>query len=170
MKNQNYVYKIFQEDEDNENRFKIMYYVIMIITVFSMFFSPVSVSGSSMEDTFVNRQPLIIFKLFLNIEYNDVLVVYAGDNIPGEKYIIKRVCALPGDLVEIKNGKFYRNKIRITEPYIKEPMSKNQIMSPYYIKNNEVFLMGDNRNQSSDSREYGAFQKKDVYGRVILSD
>ncbi|WP_051188536.1 signal peptidase I [Proteocatella sphenisci] len=169
MKNDKYVYKIFQEDEDNKERFKIMYYVIMIITAFSMVFLPVSVSGSSMEDTFKNRQPLLVFKLFLRYEYKDILVVYAGDNIPGEKYIIKRVCALPGDLVEIKNGKFYRNQIHITEPYIKESMSKNQIMPSHYIKNNEVFLMGDNRNQSMDSREYGAFQKNDVAGKVILS-
>lgn len=169
MKNEKYEYKISQEDEDNNERFKIMYYVISIITIFSMFFLPVSVSGYSMENTYKDHQPLIVFKLFFNYEYNDILVVNAKDRIPGEKYIIKRVCALPGDVVEIKNGKFYRNKIRITEPYIKEPMNVNQFIPPYIIKNNEVFLMGDNRNQSGDSRDYGPFQKNDVVGVVITS-
>ena len=167
MKKDEYIYTIFQEDEDNAERFQIMYYIIFIITVFSIFFSPVSVKGYSMEDTLKNQQPLIVYNFVFNYNYNDILVVYAGNNIPGEKYIIKRVCALPGDKIEIKNGKFYRNDMRINEPYIKEPMSKNQVIPPYIMKNNEIFLMGDNRNQSGDSRDFGPFKIDDVKGRVM---
>ena len=168
MKKDEYIYTVFQEDDDNAERFKIMYYVIFIITLFSIFFSPVAVKGYSMEDTLRNRQPLIVYNFVFSYHYNDILVVYAGNNIPGEKYIIKRVCALPGDKIEIKNGKFYRNDIRISEPYIKEPMSKNQVVPPYIMKNNEIFLMGDNRNQSGDSRDFGPFKTDDVKGRVIF--
>ena len=168
MKKDEYIYTVFQEDDDNAERFKIMYYVIFIITLFSIFFSPVAVKGYSMEDTLRNRQPLIVYNFVFSYNYNDILVVYAGNNIPGEKYIIKRVCALPGDKIEIKNGKFYRNDIRISEPYIKEPMSKNQVVPPYIMKNNEIFLMGDNRNQSGDSRDFGPFKTDDVKGRVIF--
>lgn len=167
MKKDEYIYTVFQEDDDNAERFKIMYYVIFIITLFSIFFSPVAVKGYSMEDTLRNQQPLIVYNFVFSYNYNDILVVYAGNNIPGEKYIIKRVCALPGDKIEIKNGKFYRNDIRISEPYIKEPMSKNQVVPPYIMKNNEIFLMGDNRNQSGDSRDFGPFKTDDVKGRVI---
>ena len=167
MKKDEYIYTVFQEDDDNAERFKIMYYVIFIITLFSIFFSPVAVKGYSMEDTLRNQQPLIVYNFVFSYHYNDILVVYAGNNIPGEKYIIKRVCALPGDKIEIKNGKFYRNDIRISEPYIKEPMSKNQVVPPYIMKNNEIFLMGDNRNQSGDSRDFGPFNTDDVKGRVI---
>lgn len=168
MKKDEYIYTVFQEDDDNAERFKIMYYVIFIITLFSIFFSPVAVKGYSMEDTLRNQQPLIVYNFVFSYHYNDILVVYAGNNIPGEKYIIKRVCALPGDKIEIKNGKFYRNDIRISEPYIKEPMSKNQVVPPYIMKNNEIFLMGDNRNQSGDSRDFGPFKTDDVKGRVIF--
>ena len=168
MKKDEYIYTVFQEDDDNAERFKIMYYVIFIITLFSIFFSPVAVKGYSMEDTLRNQQPLIVYNFVFSYNYNDILVVYAGNNIPGEKYIIKRVCALPGDKIEIKNGKFYRNDIRISEPYIKEPMSKNQVVPPYIMKNNEIFLMGDNRNQSGDSRDFGPFKTDDVKGRVIF--
>lgn len=79
-----------------------------------------------MEDTLRNQQPLIVYNFVFSYHYNDILVVYAGNNIPGEKYIIKRVCT-SGDKIEIKNGKFYRNDIRISEPYIKEPMSKTRL-------------------------------------------
>lgn len=168
MKKDEYIYTVFQEDDDNAERFKIMYYVIFIITLFSIFFLPVAVKGYSMEDTLRNQQPLIVYNFVFSYHYNDILVVYAGNNIPGEKYIIKRVCALPGDKIEIKNGKFYRNDIRISEPYIKEPMSKNQVVPPYIMKNNEIFLMGDNRNQSGDSRDFGPFKTDDVKGRVIF--
>ena len=71
-------------------------------------------------------------------------------------------------LLQFRNGKFYRNDIRISEPYIKEPMSKNQVVPPYIMKNNEIFLMGDNRNQSGDSRDFGPFKTDDVKGRVIF--
>lgn len=160
-------YKINQEDEDNIERFKTMFYVIIVLLIFNVFFSPILVNGYSMENTLKDRQPLIIYKINETYEYNDILVVYGGHNIPNEKYIIKRVLGLPGDLVEIRDGKFFRNKKEILEPYIKEPMETENFMPPYIIPEGQIFIMGDNRNKSGDSRQYGAFLKSDILGKVI---
>lgn len=160
-------YKLNQEDEDNIERFKTMFYVILVILIFNIFFSPIVVNGYSMENTLKNNQPLIIYKLADHYEYNDILVVYSGHNIPEGEYIVKRVVALPGDIVEIHDGKFFRNGKEVTEPYIKEPMETEGYLPTYKIPKGRIFLMGDNRNQSGDSREYGPFLQKDVIGKII---
>ncbi|MGB5823986.1 MAG: signal peptidase I [Proteocatella sp.] len=162
-------YKINQEDEDNIERFKTMFYVILVILTFNIFFSPIVVNGYSMENTLKNNQPLMIYKIVTNCEYNDIIVVYAGHNIPGSTYIIKRVLAVSGDLVEIHDGKFFRNEEEIFEPYIKEPMETEGFMPAYIIPEGEIFLMGDNRNESGDSREYGTFSQKDIVGKIICN-
>jgi len=89
------------------------------------------------------------------------------------KYFIKRVIALPGDTIEIKNNEvtIYNEKfsdgMKLTEPYIKS-WSKN---SPYIkekLKENEYFVMGDNRDNSSDSRVWGVLNRNRITGRVFL--
>ena len=99
--------------------------------------------------------------------YNDIVVVeyHAGD---GKEQIIKRVVGLPGDHLEMKDNQLYRNGQLLKEDYIYEPMVGNEDFS-YDIPEGKIFVMGDNRNNSVDSRMIGYIDfDKDVVGRVFF--
>ncbi len=82
------------------------------------------------------------------------------DDIP----LIKRVIGLPGETIAIKNGIVYINGAPLDEPYILEK-PKNDF-KPYVIPENNIFLMGDNRNNSSDSRYWGPLPVQNVIGKA----
>jgi signal peptidase I len=94
---------------------------------------------------------------------------------PVENVLIKRVIGEPGDTIEVKDGKVWRNGQGLTEPYIKEPMDIDQLGRPDYgvgeplkLKNDELFVMGDNRNHSNDSRFWGPLKRDRVIGKASL--
>ena len=132
-----------------------------------------------------------------NVERGDILVFDATNytNVnPDEKYFIKRVVGLPGDTLFFatngteKNGKKYYdvfvNGVKMEESYIKEPMwydshyptVKETNFYLYFIvpqtkivlQNNQYFLLGDNRNNSTDSRILGPIEGNDLVGKVVL--
>lgn len=80
---------------------------------------------------------------------------------------IKRVIGLPGDTIEITDGVLYRNGEKIEETYILEPMRK-EIPQHYIVPGGTVFVMGDNRNHSVDSREIGAVPIDHILGKAIF--
>ncbi len=81
----------------------------------------------------------------------DVAVFHPPDTYHGNKEdLIKRVVGIEGDLIEVKDGKLYRNNEVIDEPFIKEPIRDN--FEQYRVKKGCAFMMGDNRNDSFDSR------------------
>jgi len=104
---------------------------------------------------------------------------------PKENILIKRLIGLPGDVIEVKegavmvNGKpysaVYRNGQRLNEPYIKEPMDNPQPTSarfaegqPLKLGKDQLFVMGDNRNDSNDSRYWGTLERGRVIGKASL--
>lgn len=129
------------------------------------------VDGPSMLPTFESGQFLIVSRLHYMLgdpEFGDVVVFhYPGD--PEQDYI-KRVIGLPGDMVEIRDTKVYVNKTQLAENYINE-----QACLPTRCRDNiwklgedEYFVMGDNRNRSSDSRSFGPIQRQHIVGEVIF--
>lgn len=79
---------------------------------------------------------------------------------------IKRVIGLPGDVVEIKDGAVYRNGKRLNEPYIRKPIQYT--MEPVTVPRGMLFVLGDNRNNSCDSHEWGPLDRRRVTGRAGL--
>jgi len=79
---------------------------------------------------------------------------------------VKRVIGLPGDKLEFIDGAVYRNGQRLEESYIKEEM--NHGFSPITVPNGYIYVMGDNRNRSSDSRQIGPVPLENIQGRVII--
>lgn len=124
------------------------------------------VVGSSMDPTLHDRQQLLLFRT----DFNPLLTVRHGDIVVaryGDRFIIKRVIACPGDQLEIRRGRVFRNGELLQESYIREPMRK-EFLLPVTMGEGEYFLMGDNRSHSGDSRHYGAFSYDAIYGVVYL--
>lgn len=91
---------------------------------------------------------------------------------PVENVLIKRLIGLPGDTIEVKDGAVYRNGQRLDEPYIKEPMNapsenaKFAVHEPLKLGPGQLFVMGDNRNDSNDSRYWGTLDRSRVIGKA----
>ena len=129
------------------------------------------VHGPSMESTFYEDDYLIVSRLSYLLDepdYGDVVVFhFPGDT---DQDYIKRVVGLPGDQVEIRDTFVYVNGQVIDEPYINEPCTLANCRDNVWILNDdEYFVMGDNRNHSSDSRRFSQPVKKEhIVGEVVL--
>jgi len=145
--------------------------ITVIVTLGILYFIQISrVVGSSMEPTYHNGNIILVDKFFYKRgtpQYNDIVVVAYHVSM-NEDQIIKRVVGLPGDRLEMKDNQLYRNGQLIEENYIKETMIGNSDFA-YDIPEGKVFVMGDNRNNSVDSRMIGYIDFEDqVVGRVFL--
>ena len=129
------------------------------------------VVGGSMEPNFEDGQRLLINKAvyhFHEPERGDVIVFQQADS---KLDYIKRITGLPGESVEIKSSTVYIHKgdkvITLDEPYIKEPAGRN--FRGNTIPEKHYFVLGDNRNNSNDSRNDWLVQRKEIIGKVWLS-
>lgn len=155
-------------------------------------FVPTRVSGSSMSPTLSDGEFLIVSKISRVMQsvpnYGDIIIIdsrtkekrtYKDDVSEAlmayyaiidptkavKDHWVKRVIAKGGDTLQFKEGKVYRNGELLNEPYIREPM-KPITTEPFTIPNNSVFVMGDNRNNSTDSRYIGAVPIDHILGNV----
>ncbi|SFJ35150.1 signal peptidase I [Thermoflavimicrobium dichotomicum] len=132
-------------------------------------FTPYEVYGRSMNPTLQGGELLLVNKWIYklsNPEFGDIIVFHTreGENHQPKDFI-KRVIGLPGDHIVIEHGHVFRNGQRLIEPYIQEPMEEEKETS-LVVPNGKLFVLGDNRNDSKDSREIGPIELKEVVGRA----
>lgn len=150
---------------NKENKKEAVTYLLIILFIILMrtyVVTPVRVSGSSMANTLKNGEILLLNKFeyrFSDIKRFDIVVVKAH----GER-IIKRVIGLPGETLKYENGILYINDKMIEENYLDE-VTKDFTYEGK-IPDECYFVMGDNRDDSLDSRYFGCFPKKDILGHA----
>ncbi len=150
----------------------IIIIVILAALIRQFLIQPFIVDGQSMEPNFHNNDYLITDKISyrLHAPQRGEAIIFHPPNKPSVNYL-KRITGVPGDTIEVKNGEVFVNSKKIVEPYIdsgdktKTPTNDEIKIT---LKSDEYFVLGDNRNHSSDSREIGPIPKENIVSRVWL--
>ena len=126
----------------------------------------IKIDGSSMEPNLHHGEFVIVSKLnyrFGEPERGDVVVFDFPRNITQE--YIKRVIGLPGEHIRVEDGKLYVNNIMLSEPYIN---IEQKYEGDWDVPENTLFVLGDNRNNSSDSHTWGMVPMNNVIGEALM--
>lgn len=139
---------------------------LAIVAVINLFLAQATrVEGQSMEPNLHDNERLIIEKIsyrFRQPERGDIVVIRPPTG--GSAPLIKRVIGLPGEVVEIKLNRVYINGEPLEEPYLTQ--STSGTMPPRLVPEGHVFVLGDNRRASNDSRFFGMVPYEDILGRA----
>jgi signal peptidase I len=144
----------------------------IFVVIYLFLVQPHQVKGSSMLPNFIDGEYILTDKIsnrFKNYELGDVIVFKAPKD--HEIDFIKRIIGLPGDVVKISAGKVYVNNTLLREKYLPVDFTTNPGMflrndSDIIVPPNEYVVLGDNRNHSSDSREWGFVKKEEIIGKA----
>jgi len=146
---------------------------ILIALVITAFIKPTMVQGQSMEPTLWENDLLIINRLLYNKEepVRGDIVVFESNQLDEEgkpKLFIKRIIGLPGEEIVINDGKVYINKDILSEEYLEQDYTHGDIKET--IPGNKLFVIGDNRSSSMDSRnpEIGIIDFDDIIGQAVI--
>jgi len=154
---------------------KDIVFAAVIALIVIQFIKPTVVKQSSMEPNFYENDYLFVskqsYKLFGEPARGDVVVVHSDlvQENGEEKMLIKRIIGLPGEVIDIADGKVYIDGELLEEDYIKENYTSGEV-DGLVIPEGQVFCMGDNRRVSVDSRspEVGCVKVEDIIGKVAL--
>lgn len=129
-------------------------------------FEPVVVEGGSMQPSYSENDKLLLGKI-TEIENFDTIVFFAPD---GTRFI-KRVIGIPGDSIRMAGGRLYLNGRQLDEPYLDKADSAfieeyHGYSSEFTVPSASYYVLGDNRNNSTDSRVLGFIQEQHVIGEV----
>ena len=145
-----------------------VYLIALYILINGLFFSFAHVDGTSMEPTFEHNDYVIMQRIYRRKERLDFVVVKPGDI--DENYLIKRIIGLPGETINIEGGHIYIDGHLLEEPYLPN-ITATECENANYIctielADDEYYLLGDNREKSSDSRDFGPITEDRLYGVV----
>ena len=147
--------------------------VVVVVLLFTFLARLIGVSGPSMQDTlYTGDRILVLNAMFCDFQPGDVVVVN-DYNAQLDDTLVKRIIAVGGQTVDIDfvTGTVYVDGVALDEPYIKEPTyTTDGTVFPLTLAEDEVFIMGDNRNHSTDSRStrLGAVKEGYIQGKAIF--
>lgn len=150
--------------------------LVIIIPIRHFIIQPFYVKGASMEPNFYDHEYLIIDEItyrFTEPKRGDIIVFRYPRN--PQEFFIKRIIALPGEKIQIKDGNIYifngenKDGFLLKEDYIANDIKTYSTMEDVVgLDKDEFFVLGDNRNSSKDSRSFGPVNKSFVIGRVVF--
>ena len=152
--------------------FYVCFIILLTFMVVEFVGQRTQVEGMSMYPTLSDKENLILDKItyrFRDPERFDIVVF--PPQYKENTYYIKRIIGLPGEVVQISNGKVYINGMELVEDYGYEPIEDPGLAStPFRLGEDEYFVLGDNRNHSLDSRDahVGNIKQSDIIGRAFL--
>lgn len=149
----------------------IVLVLLSAILVRAFIAQPFVVQGRSMEPSFHSQEYLVVDKLRYRLgepARGDVVVFRAPEDM-SQNYI-KRVIGLPGETIMIANNELFINGEQLREPYLDEALKRLHatLTLEQTLGNNEYFVLGDNRDSSSDSRVWGALPRENILGKAVL--
>ena len=144
--------------------------MIICVVIFAFFIRLIDVRGTSMNPTLNNNDKMLVSGLFYEPKVGDV-VVFKKDEYDPERALVKRVIAVEGQVInmDFDRGIVYVDGVPLEEDYIMEPTTnKIDFIGPQTVPEGCVFVMGDNRNASTDSRkkEIGMVDTRLILGRA----
>ena len=145
--------------------------LVFVVILFTFMFRIVGVDGESMQDTLMDKDRLILTDLFYKPSYGDIVVINRYTDEP----LVKRIIAVGGDVIDVdpNTGKVILNGKVLDEPYIDVKTPRNEMTGAVEVPEGYVFVMGDNRGNSHDSRmtdigNNGFINVKDIMGKAIF--
>lgn len=149
----------------------VLFSFVAVLVILVFFVRMVQVDGRSMEPTLQDGERVVAQSIFFKVKRGDIVVIdsYTGYGKP----IVKRVIGVAGDTIDIDflTGEVYVNEQLLQEDYIAAPTTQQyDVTFPLEVPENHVFLLGDNRPVSKDSRdeEIGCIDKRDILGKVFF--
>jgi len=167
---------------------------IMVALLNTAVFATTQVRQTSMKDTLLEGQHLFVEKLsyiFGEPSRGDI-VVFIENKYPKNYFerikiflrdvadimkpvenknnvrLVKRVIGIPGDEIDVRNGKVYINGNELTEPYVKGETFQREISFPITVPEGKYFVLGDNREVSKDSRTFGTIDRSQIEGKAVF--
>ena len=140
-------------------------YVLIVIVVLGIkhfIISPIKVNGKSMMDTLHHGDIMLLDRISYrtsDIERFDIVVIDTG-----EEFIIKRIIGLPGERVTYSENQLYINNKKVDDPYATNSTTEFDVT----VEEDNYFVLGDNREDSMDSRYFGTFQRDKILGKTNL--
>ncbi len=147
----------------------ILFALLIAFFVRAYLFQPYKVQMGSMQPTLHNNDLIMVNKIsyrFREPVRGDIVVFNPPGNTSSIHYI-KRIIALPGERIEIKEGKVFINGIELSETYLLHSDTPG-IVKEFVLSENEFFVLGDHRNNSMDSRDFGAVPLSNIHGKTMF--
>lgn len=143
--------------------------LIVSILFIIFLYQPVKVEGTSMMPTLADQERVFINKFVYKLEpiHRGDVVVFRYPRDVSKSYI-KRVIAVAGDRVRIDDGVVYVNDVRLPETYVPEDYWDTRSYSERVVPPHSYFLLGDHRNLSNDSRDFGPVNDRYIYGKAVF--
>lgn len=139
---------------------------VLIYMLFQFVIGAALVNGNSMYPTLQHNQLVVFFRLMPEYKTGDVVSV----RMPSGEFYVKRIIGVPGDVVDIRDEKLYVNGVEQNEPYAQglTQAEAGSVEYPLTVEPGKYFILGDNRENSNDSRAFGAVIKERITGKVVF--